>query len=87
MRNEPRREKHRKSPVDLHRTTDLLDSSTVDGKRSIADRKSVLESESTFQGDCPMKIQLCFIDLGVATVETRESTIPIATDDLALLFP
>lgn len=34
-----------------------------------------------------MKIQLCFIDLGVATVETRESSIPIATDDLALLFP
>jgi hypothetical protein len=34
-----------------------------------------------------MKIQLCFIDLGVATVETRENTIPISPDDTGFLFP
>ena len=31
-----------------------------------------------------MKIQLCFIDLGRATEETREAILPYATDDLAL---
>jgi len=31
-----------------------------------------------------MKIQLCFIDLGRATEETREAIIPFETDDLAL---
>jgi hypothetical protein len=34
-----------------------------------------------------MKIQLCFIDLGVATVETRCSSIPIAPDGCSWLFP
>jgi hypothetical protein len=34
-----------------------------------------------------MKIQLCLIDLGVATVETRGSDIPITTDFVGLLFP
>ena len=32
-------------------------------------------------------MKLCFIDLGVASVETRENTIPIQADDTGLLFP
>ena len=34
-----------------------------------------------------MKIQICFIDLGRATEETRESPGWVTTDDLALVFP
>ena len=34
-----------------------------------------------------MKIQLCFIDLGVATVETRDSIWWIAVDDVGLGYP
>jgi hypothetical protein len=32
-------------------------------------------------------MKLCFIDLGVATVETRAGSIPLTTDTVGFLFP